>query len=79
MGAVGPTPLLAPSADAYLTGRRLNRETVAETALLAAGDAKPIDDHRGGAAYRREMVAVLARRSLERCLNKYEQNGEMGI
>jgi len=31
----------------------------------AAGESKPIDDHRGTAGYRRDMVAVLTQKTLQ--------------
>lgn len=66
LGAVGPTPLLAPMAAAALAGRPAGPEAFAAAAQAAAEAAKPIDDHRGSADYRRRMVAVLTRRALER-------------
>lgn len=64
LGAVAPTPIRAPEAEALLAGKRLD-----ETALRAAGEAaaaasRPIDDLRASAAYRRQMVDVLTRRTL---------------
>jgi len=41
---------------------------VRRAADLAAAAAKPIDDIRASAAYRRAMVAVLARRGIEAVL-----------
>lgn len=64
LGAVAPTPILAPSASEALVGQAAGEEAFAAAAKAAAGDAKPIDDHRGSADYRREMVEVLTRRAL---------------
>ena len=66
LGAVGPTPRLSPAAASALVGRPAGPETFAAAAARAAEDARPIDDHRGSADYRRQMVAVLTRRALGR-------------
>jgi CO/xanthine dehydrogenase FAD-binding subunit len=64
LGSVGMTPLRARTAEAALAGRRLD-----EGVLRAAGDAArtevdPLSDHRGSAAYKREMVSVMVGRAL---------------
>jgi CO/xanthine dehydrogenase FAD-binding subunit len=58
------TPLRARTAEAALAGQRLD-----EGVLRAAGDAArtevdPLSDHRGSAAYKREMAAVMVVRAL---------------
>lgn len=65
LGAVAPTIIHAASAEQYLQGRELTEEVIGQAAELAAKDSRPIDDLRGSAAYRREMVRVLTRRGLE--------------
>ncbi|RJX34872.1 MAG: xanthine dehydrogenase family protein subunit M [Desulfarculus sp.] len=65
LGAVAPTPILSPRAAQALIGQRAGDKLFAAAAEAAARDARPIDDHRGSAAYRRDMVRVLARRALE--------------
>ena len=64
LGSVAPTIVSAPPAESHLEGRRLSYEVIARSAQLAAETAKPIDDIRGGAAYRAQMVAVMVRRGL---------------
>lgn len=73
LGAVGPTILRCPDAEAFLAAEipadRPSAPTpvvAAEFARLVSSAARPIDDHRSTAEYRRHAVGVLARRLLER-------------
>jgi len=65
LGAVAPKVIRAPQAEAYLEGRTITPEAMAEAGRLAVNDAKPISDFRASAEYRRHLVEVLTRRSLE--------------
>jgi len=65
LGAVGPTPILAKSVSAVVAAKIPDDKTVAEAARAAAGDARPIDDHRGSAWYRVRMVEILTARLLK--------------
>ena len=64
LGAVAPTPVRAPRAEATLRGKRLTDELLAEAGQEAARTATPIVDVRASAEYRTEMVDVLTRRAL---------------
>ncbi|MHB8108728.1 MAG: FAD binding domain-containing protein [Syntrophorhabdaceae bacterium] len=64
LSAVAPKAIHAVSAEKLLAGERPSQELFAEAARLAINDASPIDDIRGGALYRRDMVGVLTKRSL---------------
>lgn len=64
MGAVAPTPLRAKRAEEILRGNIFSDGNIAHAARVAAEEAKPIDDVRSSAWYRREMVEVLTRRQL---------------
>ncbi len=73
LGAVGPTVLRCPEAEAWLTSRiewgsagLLSAGVADEFGRRVAAEARPIDDHRSTADYRRHAVAILARRLLER-------------
>lgn len=64
LGSVAATIVRAPAAEEFLVGKRLTKESIAEAGRLAAETAKPIDDVRGSAEYRDEMVKVLVARAL---------------
>jgi len=64
MGAVAPTIIHAPEAESFLVGKNLTDDILEEAARLAVNAAIPIDDIRGSAAYRREMVRVCTQRGL---------------
>jgi xanthine dehydrogenase iron-sulfur cluster and FAD-binding subunit A len=68
LGAVAPTIIHARNAEVYLKGRVLNSATISHTAELAKQVAQPIDDVRGSAAYRAEMVRVCVSRGLNAIL-----------
>jgi CO/xanthine dehydrogenase FAD-binding subunit len=61
LGSVAPTILRATAAEEALEGRPLDEAHAAEAAELASRAAVPIDDVRGSATYRRQMVRVLVR------------------
>jgi xanthine dehydrogenase iron-sulfur cluster and FAD-binding subunit A len=65
LGSVAPTIVRARDAERAIAGQRLTDETIKLVAELAAVAAKPIDDVRGSANYRRYMVSALTRRALD--------------
>ncbi|HLK00172.1 MAG TPA: FAD binding domain-containing protein [Streptosporangiaceae bacterium] len=79
IGSAGPTPLRATEAERFLgpllpwdtPGGPLPPDTVSAFGDLVAGAARPIDDVRGSAAYRRHALAVLARRTLTWAWQEY--------
>jgi CO/xanthine dehydrogenase FAD-binding subunit len=71
IGSAGPVPLRAEAAEDYAAevlpwdgGEPLPDTVSREFGELVAAAARPIDDVRGSAAYRRHALAVLARRTL---------------
>lgn len=70
MGAVGPTPLRAKRAEDLLIGESLNHDILLGASQIAMEESAPIDDIRASADYRRKMVGVLVKRSLETSLRR---------
>jgi xanthine dehydrogenase iron-sulfur cluster and FAD-binding subunit A len=75
LGAVSPTIILVPKVDKYLVEKELTDEVIGEAAKLAMQASSPIDDLRGSAAYRREMVRVCTARGLKALRDGQEQSG----
>jgi CO/xanthine dehydrogenase FAD-binding subunit len=82
IGSAAPTPVTADAAERFLEGVLDEGDywdkpvPVEESALtrfgeLVAAAARPIDDVRGTAAYRRLALAVMARRSFVWAWNEY--------
>jgi carbon-monoxide dehydrogenase medium subunit len=69
LGAVAPTPMRAAKAEAVLSGEKFTEKLLAEAAKTASEEARPIDDHRASAEYRKMMVEVLVRRAVRECLS----------
>lgn len=71
LGSVGPVPIRATEAERWATDNvdwSARQADTAEFGRLVAAAARPIDDHRSTAAYRRHAVGVLASRALRRAL-----------
>jgi len=68
LGAVAPTPIRARRAEVVLKGQKLDDNLIEKAARTAAGEARPIDDHRASAEYRRDMVEVLVRRAIKQAI-----------
>jgi CO/xanthine dehydrogenase FAD-binding subunit len=66
--AVAPTCIRVPDAEEQMVGARLDDELIDRAAHTAAAAARPIDDVRASADYRREMVAVIVARAVGRAL-----------
>lgn len=71
LGSVGPTVIRCSDAENWIAQQRLSpggltADIVREFSARAAAEARPIDDHRSTAAYRRHAIGVLAGRLLTR-------------
>ena len=67
---VGMTPIKAKQAESFLTGKKLDEATIKQASELAAADSQPMDDIRGSADYKRDLVRVLTVRALNRALDR---------
>ena len=82
IGSAAPTPVTADAAERFLEGvldegglwdqpAEVEASALARFGELVAAAARPIDDIRGTAAYRRLALAVMARRSFVWAWNEY--------
>jgi len=65
LGATGDYPLRAKQAEAALVGRALDAQTIADAAAAAMQEVQPFGDAIASEWYRRKMVGVYVRRTLE--------------
>lgn len=68
LGAVAPTYIRCPEAEALLQGKKVDEGLAREAGLLAGRLCSPITDIRSSAEYRRTLVEVLTRRSILQAL-----------
>jgi carbon-monoxide dehydrogenase medium subunit len=67
---VGPTPIKATKAEAFLRGKKPDGSSIKQAAALAADDAQPSADLRGPAEYKKAMVRELTSRTLTRAAER---------
>jgi carbon-monoxide dehydrogenase medium subunit len=70
IGAAGPTPLRADSAEQYLKGETLNEAKILEAAERAVDGVNPPSDMHGSGQFRLEMIKALTKRSLKVALDR---------
>ena len=86
IGSAGPTPIRAEAAESFLEAaleernrwdrpEQVEPSAAARFGELVAEAARPIDDVRGTAAYRRHALAVLARRTFTWAWEAYRRKG----
>jgi carbon-monoxide dehydrogenase medium subunit len=75
LNAVGPLPIRATRAMELLGGQEPAAKLFAKAGALAAAAAQPIDDLRGSADFRRELVAVLTGRALAAAAERAAKGG----
>jgi Aerobic-type carbon monoxide dehydrogenase, middle subunit CoxM/CutM homologs len=70
LSAVASHPLEATAAEEFLKGKRLNTDTIRETADIAAKPAKPLDNADLSHFWRKRMVRVVVEQALERATTR---------
>jgi len=65
---VGPTPIKASRAEKALLGKPAEQKNIEEAARIASEEARPVDDLRGSADYKRSLVRVLTARALQKAI-----------
>lgn len=69
LGAVGPTPFRAKKAEDLIRGEKVTKAVIERTAQAASEQSFPINDIRGYADYRKEMVQAQVREGIERAIS----------
>jgi CO/xanthine dehydrogenase FAD-binding subunit len=64
LASVAPIPLIPSDVETYLADHPITVDAIQEAARLAAEASTPIDDVRGSARYRKQMVGKLSARAL---------------
>lgn len=64
LASVAPTPIRVPNAEAILSASPITPDIIQSAADAAMETAKPIDDVRASAKYRKAMVRALTRRAV---------------
>lgn len=73
LGSVAPVIVRSDAAGSVLIGKpfdQIDDAVLAAAGEAAAADAKPISDVRASAGYRRDMVKVMTRRSIQDCIDQ---------
>jgi aerobic carbon-monoxide dehydrogenase medium subunit len=70
LNSVASTIVRAKRAEEVLRGHRLTDEVLREAGEVAASEVDPVDDNRGSADYKRDLVKVLVRRAAEEALKR---------
>ena len=65
LGAVASTPLYARRASESLGGMPIEKGRIEKAAVLAVDEARPIDDVRASAWYRKRLIKVLTERAIQ--------------
>ena len=75
LGAVAPTVVRVPAAEAALVGGSIDDEVLEAVAVAASEACDPIDDKRGTIEYRRRVSGVLAKRAVVLAAERARERG----
>jgi carbon-monoxide dehydrogenase medium subunit len=70
LNSVASTIVRAKHAEDVLRGHRLTDNLLREAGEIAASEVDPMDDNRGSADYKRDLVKVLVRRAAEQAVQR---------
>jgi carbon-monoxide dehydrogenase medium subunit len=70
LNSVAPIIIRAKQAEKNLLGKQINEAALREMGEIASSEVDPMDDNRGSAEYKRELVKVLVRRAAEEALQR---------
>ena len=70
LGAVAPTPIRALRAEDLVREKEPNPKLLEWAGAAAMGECRPIDDIRGTAAYRKELIRILVQRVLRQAVER---------
>jgi CO/xanthine dehydrogenase FAD-binding subunit len=70
IGSVAPTPLFVAEAGDTLSGKPIDEESIMAAACIARDAASPIDDMRGTAEHRTQLVEVLTGRTIRTAVSR---------
>jgi len=70
LNSVAPTIMRAKRAEEIMRSKKISDKLISEMAEVAATEVDPIDDNRGSAEYKREMVKVFVRRAVQEALER---------
>jgi carbon-monoxide dehydrogenase medium subunit len=70
LNSVAPVIVRAKQAEESLRGREVDDAAMRRMGEIAATEVDPMDDNRGSADYKREMVKVLVRRAVQEALQR---------
>lgn len=75
LGAVAPTPIRALRAEDLVRGKEPGPRLLERAGAAAMEECRPIDDLRGTAAYRKELIRILVQRVLRQAVERARGNG----